>query len=369
MKLLNCCPKSYIMKSSFVFSISLLTTVALYAQDPVYDKEGPARQKTISLKTYKFDGTAAAQVASIEILPVQWDTARIGFAQVGIGNRKIDAVPALPYRVYLQEYIDRQYQGQLKGSAHLLWAVKDVRINERSFNVNERGFARIKADAYISADGRLYKKIMAFDTVMIRNGMDVTSRHDENIARAIQELLNASVLRGLPLLDDASVTAATKDAIIKEQMDALALPIVKNKYVDGVYRTYEEFKQNNPSVRLFDIEKEKRSLLIYQKDEALNKQLIEKPWGLCRNGELYKIEGKDMIPLELSGNGFVLSGYLQEAVRRNNAILLSSLMGGMAGYAIAGASTRLLLVRTIPYITSQQPEATAIDMETGELTL
>lgn len=360
------------MKRTLTFLLAAFLIQTAVAQDAVYDKntDTSGDRKTIRLKKYSFDDPLPGKFTAIEVLPVMWDTARLGFVQVGMANKKIEAVPALPYGQFLQDYINSQYSEQLSpGGAHLLWAVKDLRINEKSFAMNERGYARLKADAYISADGKQYTLVAAFDTVVMRNGVDVTTRHDENIARLLNMLLITSLDKGLPLLESHPATVS-KEEVKAAQLAALRMPILDDaSYTEGIYMSYDEFKANKPSITAFSAEKVKKKLVLYSLDANNNKVPVENAWGFCTKTELYKIDHKNMVPLEKSGNGFVISFYLREAKRRNNAIFMSALVGGAAGALIAGGYTKAFLVTAIPYITKQQPEATALDMNTGELTL
>ncbi len=107
---------------------------------------------------------------------------------------------------------------------------------------------------------------------------------------------------------------------------------------------------------------------------------IVDPWGISKNGELYKYHDGQFIAIEKYGNGFIISDYVEKATRRNSNIFFASFFGGVVGGAvgggIAGALTsgskknRLLLVDNISHITKKkrQPEATRIDMNTGEFT-
>ncbi|UYQ90957.1 hypothetical protein MKQ68_12720 [Chitinophaga horti] len=351
----------------------LLSTLVIFqavnAQDPAYnDADKSAEAKTITLKTYGNTVSQLDKVAAIEVLSVQWDTARLGFVQVGMMNKRIDAVPALPHSIFLKQYIQQEYGSRLAASGvHVLLAVKDVRINERTFQMNEKAFCRIKADAYISNDGQQYAFVQAFDTVLVRGGMDVTGKHDEHLAKAVNLLISTSLDRGIPLLG-ASPTWQSKDAVQSAQLAAQQIPILQDTtYLDGVYANFDEFKANKPSVTAFKVENVKRRIRIFNDDA--NHTPIENPWGFCLKGELYRYTDDVAFPIEKSGHGFVISNYLQQARRRNQAMLWSAVGGGLIGGAVAQNAMKAHMVTTIPYITRQQPEATALDMETGELTL
>lgn len=354
-----------------LLQLLLCTTLfvqAVRAQDPTYRDSTGDRPKFINLKTYGMKTPQLEKVEAIEIMSVQWDTARLGFVQVGMMNKRIEAVPALPHGIYLQQYIQQEYGGKLTASGvHLLLAVKDVRINERTFQMSEKAFCRVKADAYISANGQEYAFVQAFDTVLLRGGMDVTGKHDENIAKAVNLLISSSLSKGVALLNTQPALQPKAD-IKKAQLAAQELPILRDSaYVDGVYANFEEFKANNPSITAFKVENIKRRIKTFRDDAA--KTPIEHPWGFCLKGELYRCTDDVVFPIEKSGHGFVISNYLQQARRRNQAMLWSAVGGGLIGGAVAQNAMQAHMVTTIPYITRQQPEATALDMETGELTL
>lgn len=138
-----------------IFLFAFLTQTAV-SQDAVYDKntDTTTPRKAIRLKKYSYDDPQLNKIAAIEILPVQWDTTRLGFVQVGLANRKIEALPAAPYERFLQDYINEQYGSRLSPrGAHLLWAVKDLRINEKSFSMYLRGWQAIHIDFGIRYGG------------------------------------------------------------------------------------------------------------------------------------------------------------------------------------------------------------------------
>jgi hypothetical protein len=95
--------------------------------------------------------------------------------------------------------------------------------------------------------------------------------------------------------------------------------------------------------------------------------LIEHPWGICKDGELYKYNDQILIPIEKSGNSFVVSNYLDAINRKNQSIFWGAMIGGVGGAALGSTSGGVYTVTTIPYITRQQPEATTIDVDNGDL--
>lgn len=315
-------------------------------------------------------------VTGIRIIPLCGDTARLGYVQVGMMNKKISAVPDKPWANYLQDFTDAQYKSIFKDTGvHLLWVIKDLRINERTFAMSEKAFVRLKADAYASSDQQHYHLLTHFDTTLLRGGMDVTGKHDRNIAEIVQLLLKTSVANATAVNDTAPLLAAD----IQDKAAAeLNTPILQaTQYNNGVYRNYAEFLANTPSISNFDIAIERKKVNVYEIKADGSRVLVEHPWGLCKDGEVYKCIPTALIPLEKSGRAFVISNYLEAINRKNKSIFWSAVAGGLGGGLIGGAAmgaaassangNSVYLVTTIPYIKKQQPEATTVDVESGEL--
>ncbi|RYE12913.1 MAG: hypothetical protein EOP51_30710 [Sphingobacteriales bacterium] len=68
---------------------------------------------------------------------------------------------------------------------------------------------------------------------------------------------------------------------------------------------------------------------------------------------------------------FIISDYVEKINRRNSDMTFAAFFGGLTGALIASSTAKKLpLVTNIPHITQskKQPEATSIDLETGEFT-
>jgi hypothetical protein len=339
---------------------------------PATAQDNNERKKTIKWPKY-FKAQipiGAPEVASISVVPFLWDADRLGYVQVGLDNKKISAVPDKPFQNFIQDYITKQYGDDYKKNGlHLLWIVKDLRINERTFMSSELAFTRLKADAYISTDGNAYHFVTGFDTVLRRGSMDVTAWHGQYMAEAFHLLLKQS-------LQKENRTASSTEEITIQQIEEnekqqLNIPVLTDaEYKEGVYVSFNEFLQNDPSITSFEAITENKKVKIYSVEDA-EKKVLNMPWGLCKQGEIYKNEEGNLIPLERMGNGYIISTYLENSTRRNQNIFMGALLGGVIG-AVAGSaassSIKIYTVTAIPYIIKKQPEACAIDMTTGALT-
>jgi hypothetical protein len=334
---------------------------------------GQERTKKVKMpKFYKASLPAkSVAVADIQIVQAVPDSTCLGYLQKGLANQKVTAVPDKNLVSFLQDYIKKQYnEDYSKEGVHFLWVIKDLRINERTFFSTESAFARLHADAYVSKDGNLYSFVTSVDTVRVYNSMvDVTSSHGENIAAALHKLLLQALNKTGNVMEDTT-RQMTIAQLIANENKRFQIPIINDSvYKEGVYLNFQEFLQNKPSVASYEIQPiDKKTIrVVLTGQDSIKKDLI--PWGICKEGELYKFHENELIAIEKRINGFIISDYVDNINRKNRGIFAGVLLGGAIGGAIAGSvASKTYTVNAIPYVKKKQPEASAIDMETGELT-
>ena len=342
--------------------------------------------KPIEIRTFKMSKFPIADfpkksipISDIQIVQMVRDSIRLGYAMKGVDNYIVMLVPEKPLTYFLQQGIYRMYLNDFKkGGAQVLWVIKDLRVGEKT-GFMEYAYTRFNASAYISKDAILYKPVCSIDTVFVtESGADVTAWHGEDIENAFRLLLKRTLKIGKDVLEQN--TGGISFEKIKELNQQTYIPILNDQfYQEGAYANYEEFLQNKPSVidyRLFILGKKKE--IKFVKISGDNKGDTVNVWGFCKEGEIYKYQDNLLIPIEKQGNGFIISNYVEMATRRNGNIAFGAMIGGLTWGLIGGlvatwagtaSSGKSLLVTSIPYITKsrKQPEATCIDMKTGEL--
>lgn len=341
-----------------------IATAQTYRHDPVIQEE--VRKIKLNAKKHPATGVPTFLMSGIKVVGVCPDTSRLGFVQQGLINRKFGAVPDRSWGVFVQDFVTDAYKDiYVEPGVQLLWVIKDLRIGERSFALNEKAYVRLKATAYYSEDKQNYRFLTNFDTILIHNGFDVTDKHNRQIAEAIH-LLYAACSDHIGL--DTSGALATEADITSKARERFHAPILQDSaYTEGVYRNYQEFLANAPSITNFEVVIKRKKAQIYAKGADSSRTLVESPWGVCKKGELYKYNAEVLVAVERNGNAFLLSNYVEMSDRRNTAMFWLGLAGGLAGGLAADASTRMQLVKWVPYITKQQPEAVMLDTESGEL--
>lgn len=355
-----------IFVSVFFFLNGLLAQLS--NNDLVNNKE--ERIKIIKLEKQEFK-KSLFHVRKIDVIVSTWDTTKLGYVQVGMANKKLKATFDAPFQYSLQSFIDNQY-GALYNSTgkSLLWVIRDLRINERTFATIEKAFVLLKAEAYISEDNYLFRSAGSIDTVLVRSGMEVTGKHGNNIAHVLHVLY----LRSADMSSGSETEQLTKEQIIERVNSRFALPILQTKsFHKGVYSTFEEFKNNAPSIDSFLVRRSGSKLIVLKWNSDGTQTPLPELWGLCSNNELYKYYRGELIPIEKEDQSFILSHYLEAINRKNKAIFWSSILGGVAGGLAESATSggivdsrfKVYEVTTISNIKKYRPEAAAINMETG----
>lgn len=359
----------------------LLFTYMVKAQSPKKTTTEP--EEFVNIKLAKFPiadfPKKSIAVSDIRIIQMVRDSVRMGYALKGMDNYVVTLKIAKPLTDFLQDHIYRMYKDDFKkDGVKMLWVLKDLRMGEKSAFM-EYAYARFNADAYISKDGILFKKACTLDTIFVtESGMDVTKWHGEDIEKAFGVLSKRVLLVAKDVLEQ-TVEGMTVEKISHQFNQNINVPILTDSiYNEGAYASFEEFVQNKPSIQKYEaVVIDKKSIKFV--DNSRNNQVDTlELWGICKAGEIYKYYEESLIPIEKQGSGFIISNFIKNSNRHNRNIVFLSMLGGIAGGVVGGtvvglaasaAKNKLLLVKSIPYITkpSKQPVASCIDMKTGEL--
>lgn len=363
------------MKPRYTFALFIslfIISNASLGQTETGNGETWERVRIIPLERYKIKKKAEVSfpLQAIEVVVNVWDSSWLGFAQVGMANKKIRARFDTAMQPALQQFVDKQYSSYYTPAGYrMLWVINELRINERTFMSGERAYVHLSANAYLAGGNGMYQLLEKVDTVLQRGGLEVTHRHEDNLGEALH-LLFVKSAGGTPQGEKMS-----RLSVLATEEARYHLPILTDyRLAEGVYTSFKEFKNNAPSIRSFVVRPQKKDkVAVYQVLEDGREVEVEKVWGLCYQNELYKVLFGELIPLEQIGKGFMISDYLEASNRRNRAMFWASMLAGMGGAVGAGigggiASTaKMHEVTALPYIKNNRPEASCINMQNGTL--
>ena len=318
-------------------------------------------------------------VSRIAFLQNVWDSVTLGYVQKGVDGQVALLQPSKPLTAFLQDQFNKIYKDGFKpGGAVLLFVVKDLRVSERSFFSKQMAYTRVNADAYISFDGTGFLLAAAIDSVLLEpSGVDVTNWHGQRIENVFRLLL-ANTFKNAKFLDQQASQYSIKQ-IGQTMKHDLDFPILNSlSYQEGLYKNFQEFLNDKPgTTNYLPVLIDRKKLKFITANENNQMDTLQ-AWGICKEGEIYKYHEGSLVPIEKYRNGFIISDHVQKVNRRNSQrnsdMLFAGAVGGLVGALIVSvvqsnrSSTPIQLVTSIPYIKKNYPEASCIDMKTGELT-
>jgi len=367
------------MKTIMFFTI-LFCSSFLAAQTT--NKNTNLLEESISIKLAKFPiadfPNKSVPVSDIRIAQMVRDSVNIGYALKGMDNYVVNLKITKPLTDFLQDHIYRMYEDDFKKDGiKMFWVLKDLRMGEKTAFM-EYSYCRFNMDGYISTDGVLYKKACTLDTVYVtESGGDVSRWHGDEIEKGFGVFSKRVLRYAKSVLADNS-EQKTIEEILSQSYQNISHPILKDTiYNEGAYLNFEEFLQNKPSIQNYEpviIAKHNIKFTKINSQGFLDTLNI---WGLCKSGEIYRYYEETLVPIEKMGTGFIISDFIKNSNKHNRNLVFFSFMGGLAGGVIGGtavglaanaAKNKLMLVKSISYITkpAKQPVASSIDMKTGE---
>nr|WP_295875432.1 hypothetical protein [uncultured Chitinophaga sp.] len=355
-------------KQSLLFSAlltaSTLTVMAQYPTDEVApvksQKQAELNKGKIVLGKEKLltAEQLPLKISGIEVVSALWDTAHLGF--ISLGSRWMPATPDKAMTLYLSEFVENAFSHlYTTDGIKLIWVVDDLRIGEQPGGMTEKAFVHLKATAYGSTDGLHYKQLYAMDEAKLNRGIGLTKKHHQFIANAFMELL-----RKVPQKSDSLLT---KSAIFARHLQIRQVPALTAQMKDGVYQSFEAFRNNTPAFTQFEIKKgeyEYEWWDIMATTSEGQKGRVKTCWAVVKEGNIFRYVDGKLIQLERFEYGYVLSRYLKDSRDRSRAAVIGGILGGAIGAMAVSGSGHMVSADAFPAL-KVSPDATAIDMETG----
>lgn len=361
------------------------TSIAQYADDnaPVTKHKKPIDLDSTKISRISLPASvtepstmAGVDISGIQIVNAVSDSTILGYVQTGMFNRWKPAALDGTFTPYLQAFVDNRYSPIYKSDAvQLVFVIQELRIGERTSSMSERSFLQFRAIGYAGDGHGQFKQVATLDTILVKGGMDVTHKHGDNIAHALQILLTRSVANKNTGGGAYTIAAIKEQALARYQVPGLQA----KERGDAIYLTFKDFIDDQPTYANTGYDLQNDVAHFYYTDSTGNKVYIEKFWGVRTHGVLLKQYYDLLFPVEQRQNSIYLVDYLSMSRKNNNAMLMGAIGGGLILGAIGGAivvastegsaAREMPMVENIPYIKKKGPFATRVDIETGEFSL
>jgi hypothetical protein len=325
-----------------------------------------------------------------EVIDERADTARIGIrAMTGpfSHNHQRQLVFGRPVAAEIAEYLNGHFSRQGAPFTALvvlrtLWLsdanyiredlVKDPDKKLDNFQI------RLKAEVYAGKDS-LYMPVFRYDTLVTTKNRDYNSLQTPFSALQSYYPLMEAGLSDLfiDLADSASLVAGRKmgngrkvsrDEIREFNRSRFTVPVDNGAvYAPGVYASFEEFRNNAPSIHDFEIKTEKKDILLYIKDAAGTSYYSHDAWGYSDGVSLFVMRDGILWPAWKEGKAIYFYG-LSDKIK---TVQGQDYNPGTPGYTTPGGKVVSgTPAYSAPYTTTEKEKVKCIytvDMDSGEV--
>lgn len=271
-----------------------------------------------------------------EIIDERDDKSNIGWAQRGLYNIQVKA--------NFEKTIEKEVLGFLEKSlnteqgTNIKIVIRTLKVSEKTGAFNEKGFCELALVFLLNKGSKTFQVLETTKTTEIK-GADVTRKHPKNIANAFK--MSFDDLIKIDLSKTADLTEYNIHGLTNAQHDSVKykFPIFEEEVKDGIYSSYEELKNNKPSVEdRFFIEKRERkntpwkgTYEVVPKYEESRKK-IKQVWAIARDGKVFISHQKEFFPLVIDKFDLYFLGY---GVPDMQSLPTGALIGGLIGAGIA----------------------------------
>ena len=299
----------------------------------------------------------------IEILDARPDTTSIGFMKYTGGTTKLYLKKG--FASSFKNFINTNYKVNAD-SDNLLILIKEFRITNYA-TINKMKDINIytwNSGAVISAELFLqtrnsYRALYKTDSILIG------SSKSETAARLVEDgfrlILKKSENKNLSEMHIGKTAFSFAD-IEKHVHDFINFPILNAATLNkGVYKTFNEFKTNNPSIKNFEVKKGNLSDELFVTEDNQSYPLHDF-WGYCDGKNVFIYSAKNLFQLIKSQNTYNIKGIKSlsktQDIGREFADAAALALVGISAYPQSNSSSEIIKAM----ITAFQ-----LNMQNGEL--
>lgn len=318
----------YIQRPAFLFALLLMLAATINAQNKkTYFEINTAEQKV-----------TGSLYSSIQLLDARTDTSSFGIVQTGAFNAKSTVVCKENFQQQLQRTLNALTDSASK-DGQLLLQLRQFSFAEVTGAMSEKGYCFLRANLFALAD-KDYRLLNSLDTVIAFNSFDVTKKllkkGSEAITYLIANNLTASVAD--------TMRYSYSDIVNIDSIEKSRIPLYQaDHYQEGVYTTYEGFKNQLPKYRDMVVkmaDSSIKNIRVKYGDGTIEKVKSKDIYAVVYKGVPYIATSYGYYPLAKKGNDFFFTG--QAKVTANAAdIAAASFFFGIIGGLLASTDSAI----------------------------
>ncbi|MDJ1485112.1 hypothetical protein QNI16_31730 [Cytophagaceae bacterium YF14B1] len=315
-----------------MFRIRILQTICLLFICTSLYAQGSLQ---INLKKQKLDlgettlrGTPFYISRVVDARPLK---THIGTVHRGFDDNKTSAFLEGGIESQLQDFFNRSLP-VTQGYTAVILKVNQLSIAEMGNTkdmslASQIGTAAIVMDFIVKHEDSLYV-VFQGSALVKRYGIDVTTAHDNTIAKALSECIVKFAKSSWKEIADPVHAITEEQLLAPVAMDKnlLDLPVLQGGTIwQGIYYSLDDFRNNAPdNKQAFGVDRKPRKgdewvgvdqvtpYLVTAEDKH---KTLKKAWGFSDGSQAYIYYDKDYFPIRQEGSGFFFDAYASERRR------------------------------------------------------
>lgn len=306
------------MKPTFILSVTLCVIVFTSAAqknnevlDPANSPSSKLKKSELSLGRPKSRESVTLPISHVQIIDVRPDTSKFGVYTFLAGRYQytFEKPIAAELNVFFNSYLENQFHpfgDTIIAYVKKMWIGEYDSINiERQLRKRMRQLF-LKIEFYQKKE-RCFYPLYRYDTCLF-----IQHAPGKQTMEPLESVLTGSV-RKLFLLKADSYTRLT--CVTEEKVTALneipfMYPVIQDSLpAKGVFKSFEDFRNNQPRHRQFTIEFGKTSDQVFIPGEKIADSALIDYWGVCDGDHVFMKIGLNLFPLFRSGANYDLYAF------------------------------------------------------------
>ena len=299
-----------------------------------YSKPPLSELPRVTIHLKESGPTLPGAFSHFEVIDERADTTRIGihtFVPTLGSARNQQLVFPLPASPAIAGYLNK-YFSRPGAQWHALIVLRNLWLSDANYLkedkvkdadvLSQKTHIRLKAEIYACRDSE-YIPILRFDTLQTYkwdksyiSWSSYYSLWETDLTAVLSEM--ADSISGLTPARVANGRRLHRDDILQFNQSRFDPAITASDTLRaGVYASFQEFRDNTPSVQNFEIQQRKGDRLLYLRDGNGELQYSHDAWGYCDGRAIFIMRDGKLYPLWQEGKAFY---FFSQAYKEHNAI-------------------------------------------------
>jgi hypothetical protein len=270
---------------------------------------GTQAQEKIKYFTLDYTGSKVANSAfsSIKLVDSREDTSSFGSVRLGMLDKEAKVVSNGNFETQLGVLLTK-LNGENPGNSQLIFQLRRLKFVEKADAGMEYAYCFFRANIFTPYSGD-FKLVSSIDTfIVVESKKEVTKQVIQSANNCVVNFLKEALTKNVGYVFGVSYNEIVKiDSIEKSRIKVYTT----NEYVNGIYRSFESFKEQTPEYSLFSITFEDGEITeIKAKNDKgrLRKINSEEVYAIVNNGKPYISAEFGYYPLVKNNNDFYFIG-------------------------------------------------------------